>query len=83
MYVEIFHNVIRRNIEFVVSKGLLDDEKLWNYDKSDVHSVLQYCLIRIEDLDIVPLPEYKIRFRDPIDKVNIDKRFEGKKSRRG
>jgi hypothetical protein len=82
MYVEIFHNVIRRNIEFVVSKGLLDDEELWNYDKSDVHSVLQYCLIRIEDLDIVPLPEYKTRFRDPIDKVNIDKRFEGKKSRR-
>jgi len=82
MYVEILRDVIRRNIEFVVSKGLLDDEKLWNYDKSDVHSILLYCLIRIEDLDIVPLPEYKIRFRVPIDKVNIDKRFEGRKGRR-
>jgi len=82
MYVEILRDVIKRNIEFVVSKGLLDDGKLWNYDKSDVHSILLYCLIRIEDLDIVPLPEYKIRFRVPIDKVIIDKRFEGRKGRR-
>jgi hypothetical protein len=42
MYVKILRDVIRRNIEFVVSKGLLDDEKLWNYDKSDVHSI-QWC----------------------------------------
>jgi len=82
MYINVLYDIVWRNIELVISKGFLDDAKLWDYEKNNVHSILQYCLLRIEGLDLIPLPEYKIRFRVPIDKLQIDERFEKRKGKK-
>jgi len=65
MYIDILREAIQRNIEFVIESGLLDDKKIEKYAESNVHSVLHYCLIKINEIPVVPLPEYKIRLKNP------------------
>jgi hypothetical protein len=57
--VEVLKEIIQRNVDFVIKQGLLDDDKLAKYDKSNVHSTLQYCLLRVEGLGLLALPEFK------------------------
>jgi hypothetical protein len=71
VYIEVLKKPIQNNIDFVIKQELLDDDKLAKYDKSNVHSVLQYCLLRVEGLGLLALPEFKIRLRKPIDKHEI------------
>jgi hypothetical protein len=71
MYIEDLKEIIQRNVGFVIEQGLLDDGKLARYDKSNVNSILQYCLLRVEELGLLALPEFKIKLRKPIDKHEI------------
>jgi len=71
VYVKDLKEIIQRNVDFVIERGLLDDDKLAKYDKFNAHSILQYCLLRVEGLDLLALPEYKIKLRKPIDKHEI------------
>ncbi len=71
VYIEVLKEIIQRNVDFVIKQGLLDDDKLAKYDKSNVHSILQYCLLRVEGLGLLAIPEFKIRLRKPIDKQEI------------
>jgi len=80
MYVEVLHRDIQRNIEFVINQGLLSDEGLMKYEDYNVHSILQYCLIRI-NTDLCPIPEYKVKLKVPIDKLKIDDGFKERKTR--
>ncbi len=71
MYVEVLKEIIQRNVDFVIERGLLDNDKLAKYDKFNVHSILQYCLLRVEGLGLLALPEFKIKLRKPIDRHEI------------
>jgi hypothetical protein len=71
VYVEVLKEIIQRNVDFVIERGLLDNDKLAKYDKSNVHSILQYCLLRVEGLGLLALPEFKIKLRKPIDRHEI------------
>jgi hypothetical protein len=71
VYVEVLKEIIQNNVNFVIKQGLLDDDKLAKYDKSNVHSILQYCLLRVEGLGLLALPEFKIKLRKPIDKHEV------------
>jgi len=82
MHVEALSDTIQRNIEFVISHNLLNDGMLKRYERNNVHRVLQYCLMKINGIDLIALPEYKVELRKPINKLEIDKRFEGRKKRR-
>jgi len=75
MYIESFQKAIKRNIEYAIEAGLLSNVKLKRYAESNVHSVLQYCLIKINGIPLVPLPEYKIKLEKPIDKFRINRKF--------
>jgi len=77
VYVEVLKEIIQRNVDFVIKQGLLDDGKLARYDKFNVHSILQYCLLRVEGLGLLALPEFKIKLRKPIDRHEILGRPEG------
>jgi hypothetical protein len=79
MHIEALSDTIQRNIEFVISHNLLSDNMLKRYERNNVHSTLQYCLMKINGIDLIALPEYKVELRKPIDKLEIDKRFEGKR----
>ena len=78
VYIEVLKEIIQRNVDFVIRQGLLDDGKLARYDKSNVHSILQYCLLRVEGLGLLALSEFKIKLGKPIDKHEILGEFEGK-----
>ena len=71
MYVEVLKEIIQKNVDFVIKQGLLDDDKLAKYDKSNVHSILQYCLLRVEGLGLLALPEFKIKLEKPIDRHEV------------
>jgi hypothetical protein len=71
VYIKVLKKTIQNNIDFVIKQKLLDDDKLKKYDKANVHSILQYCLLRVERLGLLALPEFKIRLRKPIDKHEV------------
>ena len=76
---EISRNFIEeyRNL---VERGLLTEERLRDYPKYNVHSLLQYCLIISgEKSGLIAIPEYKIRLKVPINKKKIDTRFSGER----
>jgi hypothetical protein len=61
MNIDVLRDIVLRNINFVAGKNLLDDDKLRNYDKTNVHSILQYCLLKVDELGLLGIPEFKIR----------------------
>jgi hypothetical protein len=81
MYVEVLCKNIQRNIDHIIDKGLLSNDGLRKYFDYNVHSILQYCLIRV-DVDLYPIPEYKVKLKVPIDRFKIDERFKQKKKKR-
>ena len=50
---------------------MLDEDKLRKYDKTNVYSILQYCLLKVDELGLLGIPEFKIRLDKPIDKHAI------------
>lgn len=58
------------------SRGILSKESLEKYSDYNIHSYLQYCLIKAtRNTNLIGVPEYKIRLSEPIDKKNIDPRL--------
>jgi len=80
VYIEAFHEALKHNIKFVVERKLLSNDWLKDYANYSVHSVLQYCLMKTE-VDLCPIPEYKIKLKKPMDKFEVDGRFKEKKAR--
>jgi hypothetical protein len=78
MYIDALREIVLRNINFVAEKNLLDDDKLRKYDKTNVHSILQYCLLKVDELGLLGIPEFKIRLDKPIDKHAILEDYKGK-----
>jgi len=74
MYVEELRKEIQDNINFAIEHKLLSEDGLKDYANNNVHSVLQYCLMKIEN-DLFPIPEYKVKLKKPIDKFEIDDKF--------
>ncbi len=62
-----------------VNKGIISSEALDKYWDFNVHSILQYCLIvAAMKSNVVAIPEYRLRFSEPIDKQAIDSRLKSK-----
>ncbi len=80
MCVKNLYQSILDNINFVRNNKLLNDEKLENYAKHNVHSILQYCLMR-NTSGLITIPEFKVKLKKPIDKFAVDPRFGKKKER--
>ena len=78
MYIDILREIVLRNIYSVAGKNLLDDDKLRKYDKTNVHSILQYCLLKVDELGLLGIPEFKIKPGKPIDKHAIIEDYKGK-----
>ena len=58
------------------NRGILSKESLEKYSDYNIHSYLQYCLIKAtRNTHLIGVPEYKIRLSEPIDKKNIDPRL--------
>ncbi len=58
------------------SRGILSKGSLEKYSDYNIHSYLQYCLIKAtRNTHLIGVPEYKIRLSEPIDKKNIDPRL--------
>lgn len=56
--------------------NLINEEALTKYHEYNVHSILQYCLIKASlSANFIPIPEYKIKLSQPLDKYEIDERF--------
>jgi len=78
MYIDALREIVLRNINFVAEKNLLDDDKLRKYDKTNVHSILQYCLLKVDELGLLGIPEFKIRVNTPIDKKALIENYKRK-----
>jgi hypothetical protein len=86
MYVEAFHQKLQEITNFLINQGLLDDNVLKYYSKFNTHSIFQYALIKAGiDLGYFSIPEFKVRFNEPINKLEVDERFkqviQGKKAK--
>jgi hypothetical protein len=81
MYVEALYKDIQNNINFAIEHKLLSEDGLEDYANYNVHSVLQYCLVKIEN-DLFPIPAYKIKLKKPIDKFEIDDKFRNTRNKK-
>jgi len=82
MYIDVIRDTVLRNINIVVGKNLLDDDKLRKYNEANVHSILQYCLLKVDELGLLGIPEFKIKPGKPIDKHAIIGVYKGKRYQR-
>lgn len=49
-------------------RGLISEEDLMEHTKNDTHSWLQYIMMKAgEEIGVLPIPEVKIRFNEPVD----------------
>lgn len=66
----------------LVNKNVLSSTSLMRYWDYNVHSYLQYCLIKAaEDAGLMGIPEYRLRLSKPIDKYSVDSRLKNKRIR--
>lgn len=51
-----------------LAKRLISEEDLMEHTKSDTHSWLQYIMMKAgEKVGVLPIPEVKVRFNEPVD----------------
>ena len=56
----------------MVDSGIITDKHLVRFEKYNLHSILQYCLIKAgEKQGLLPLPEYRLKLVKPIDKKEL------------